>query len=180
MECMGCCGDCENNSCSYNLFSYFGEQTDEMASLEQEIRQNKFENSHVKAILNVLFTGHWLHNRISAVLKPFGLTHEQFNVLRILKGSHPRSMCQKDILSRMIARSSNVTLLIRKLMEKKLVSVTQSDKDKREYVIGITPKGLGLLAMVAEDFETHETGRSKLTKTENTELNRLLDKMRET
>jgi DNA-binding MarR family transcriptional regulator len=79
----------------------------------------------------------------------------------------------------MIARSSNVTLLIRKLMEKKLVSVTQSEKDKREYVIGISPNGLGLLAMVAENFETHDTGRSKLTKAENTELNRLLDKMRE-
>jgi DNA-binding MarR family transcriptional regulator len=150
-----------------------------MASLEQEIRQDKFENEHVKAILNVLFTANWLQNRISAVLKPFGLTHEQFNVLRILKGSHPRSMCQKDILSRMIARSSNVTLLLRKLREKKLVSITQSQKDKREYVIGITPKGIGLLAVVAEDFDTHDRSRSKLTKAESTQLNRLLDSMRE-
>jgi len=68
-----------------------------MASLEEEIQQSSFANEHIKANLNVLFTANWLYNKISSILKPYNLTHEQFNVLRILRGSHPRSMCQKDI-----------------------------------------------------------------------------------
>ena len=51
-----------------------------MASLEQEIKQSKFENEHIKANLNILFTANWLYNKISAHLKPYNLTHEQFNV----------------------------------------------------------------------------------------------------
>lgn len=58
-----------------------------MASLEKEIKQSKFASEHIKANLNVLFTGNWLHNKISAQLKPYNVTHEQFNILRILKGS---------------------------------------------------------------------------------------------
>ena len=82
-----------------------------MASLEQDIKQKNFANEQVKANLNVLYTANWIYNKISSFLKPHNLTHEQFNVLRILRGSHPKSMCQKDILSRMIAPNSTLTVL---------------------------------------------------------------------
>ena len=102
----------------------------------------------IKAHINLLYTSNILANKQAKVLKPFNLTQEQFNVLRILRGSMPKSMCQKDILCRMVAPSSNVTLLIKKLVTKKLVHVSQSEIDRREYVINITKAGLNTLSAI--------------------------------
>lgn len=150
-----------------------------MASLEQEIKQTKFLSEHIKANLNVLFTANWLYNKISAELKPYNVTHEQFNVLRILKGSHPKSMCQKDILSRMIAPNSNLTLIVKKLVVKKLIKVSQSEIDKREYQINITKDGLILLDGIEKGFKQHKNPINGLNTSEAFHLNALLDKLRE-
>lgn len=150
-----------------------------MATFEEEIKQSNFASEQLKANLNVLFTANYLYNKITAALKPFNLTHEQFNVLRILRGSHPNSMCQKNILSRMIAPNSNVTLIINKLVDKGWVKVEQSERDRREYVINITESGLELLSQINEDFKSKEEGINKLTTSEAFHLNALLDKLRE-
>jgi DNA-binding MarR family transcriptional regulator len=150
-----------------------------MASLEEEIKQTKFGNENLKANINVLFTANWLYNKISAYLKPHNLTHEQFNVLRILKGSHPKSMCQKDILSRMIAPNSNLTLIVKKLIAKKLIQVLQSELDKREYQINITDEGIKLLEEIDVEFKNIEKPLNNLTVSEAFHLNALLDKLRE-
>lgn len=150
-----------------------------MASLEAAIQQQQqFSNEQVKANINVMYTANWLHNRISAVLKPHGITHEQFNVLRILRGSNPKSMCQKEILQRMIAPSSNLTLIVKKLVAKKLIVVLQSDKDKREYVINISKQGLELLKVVDSNLDKHKDAFNPLTDAEAKKLNTLLDKLR--
>jgi DNA-binding MarR family transcriptional regulator len=150
-----------------------------MATLEEAIKQTKFANEHIKSHLNVLYTANWLYNKISSNLKPFNLTHEQFNVLRILKGSHPQKMCQKDILSRMIAPNSNITLIIKKLKEKQFVVVQQSVTDKREYEINITSTGLHVLDQVAEELNAQSNFIGKLSTSEAFHLNALLDKLRE-
>jgi DNA-binding MarR family transcriptional regulator len=148
-----------------------------MASLENELKSG-FVNQNIKAKLNVLFTANFISNRINAGLKEFGLTHEQYNVLRILRGKHPQSMCQKDVLHRMISRNSNVTLIIKKLTSKNLVTVAQSEKDRREYEINITDSGLAKLAEVDAVITTHEGNFSNLTESEAFHLNALLDKLR--
>jgi DNA-binding MarR family transcriptional regulator len=150
-----------------------------MATLEEEIKQSKFPNEHIKANLNVLFTANWLYNKISTNLKPHNLTHEQFNVLRILKGSHPKNMCQKDILSRMIAPNSNVTLIVKKLIDKQLIVVQQSAMDKREYEINITDAGLDLLEVIGKDLQSKSNPLGSLSVSEAFHLNALLDKLRE-
>lgn len=150
-----------------------------MASLEKEIQQTKFDSEQLKANLNILFTANWLVNKISARLKPYNLTHEQFNVLRILRGSHPKSMCQKDILSRMIAPSSNVTLIVKKLSQKGWIQVLQSEEDKREYRINITEDGLTLLDVIAADYKQNNVIINRLSESEAFHLNALLDKLRE-
>ena len=150
-----------------------------MASLEEALKQPKFDNEILKANINVLFTANWLYNKLSAHLKPHNLTHEQFNVLRILKGSHPKSMCQKDILSRMIAPNSNVTLIVKKLVAKNLIAVLQSETDKREYQINITDQGLELLQTIDTEFKNNENMVSKLSASEAFHLNALLEKLRE-
>jgi DNA-binding MarR family transcriptional regulator len=150
-----------------------------MASFEQEIKQSTFANENLKASLNLLFTANFFYNKITNTLKPYNLTHEQFNVLRILRGSHPNSMCQKDILSRMIAPNSNLTLIIKKLMEKTWVKVGQSENDRREYVINITENALELLEQIDKEFKRNEATLNKLTISEAFHLNALLDKLRE-
>ncbi len=149
-----------------------------MASLEKDIKQKNFANEQVKANLNVLYTANWIYNKISSFLKPHNLTHEQFNVLRILRGSHPKSMCQKDILSRMFAPNSNVTLIITKLKTKKYIKVLQSKKDKREYVINVTKEGLAILKEMDKLFNRQKANFNNLSDSEALHLNALLNKIR--
>jgi DNA-binding MarR family transcriptional regulator len=90
-----------------------------IVKLEQAIQSNKFKNEMHKASLNILYTAWWLKTQMSKVLKEFGLTHEQYNVLRILKGKYPEQLCVKDISCRMIEKSSNVPRIIDRLVIKK-------------------------------------------------------------
>ncbi len=149
-----------------------------MTSLEQDIKQKRFANEQVRANLNILYTANWIDNKISSFLKPLKLTHEQFNVLRILRGSHPKSMCQKDILSRMIAPNSNLTLIIRKLKTKNYIKVIQSKEDKREYVINITKEGLAILKVMDKILKQQKEDFNNLSDTEAAHLNALLNKIR--
>lgn len=148
-----------------------------MPNLETQL-QSTFINEQVKAELNVLYTANWIYNKISANLKPYGLTHEQFNVLRILRGKHPAPMCQKDILQRMIAPNSNITLIVKKLVAKKLVKVEQSLRDKREYEINITANGLNKLKELDTYIKAQKNLFNQLTESEAFHLNALLDKIR--
>ena len=80
--------------------------------LEEAIKSTKFKSEVHKAVLHILYTAWWLKSVGAKELKEFGLTHEQYNVLRILKGKHPEQMCVRDIASRMIEKSSNVPRII--------------------------------------------------------------------
>ncbi len=149
-----------------------------MASIEKEIKQSSFKYPQVKANVNILFTANWLNNKITPILKPHNLTQEQFNVLRILRGRHPESMCQKDILERMIARQSNVTLIVKKLKTKNMIEVLRSELDRREYVISITDFGLSILEAIDKIAITEIVKINKLTDEESNQLSTLLDKLR--
>jgi DNA-binding MarR family transcriptional regulator len=113
--------------------------------LEQALKSNKFRNEVHKAGLNILYTAWWLKTMMSKELKEYGLTHEQYNVLRILKGRHPEQICVKEIACRMIEKSSNVPRIIDRLEIKKLVKRTSSGSDKRETVIILTQAGINIL-----------------------------------
>lgn len=147
--------------------------------IEDELRQSVFESEQHKAHLNVLFTARFLYNKVSARLRKYGIYHEQYNVLRILRGQYPESVCQRDILMRMIDRSSNLTRIIARLKEKKYVAVGKSAQDRREYEIRITKEGLALLQQI--DEENHDPATPPLNVLSDKEaalLNELLDKMR--
>jgi len=149
-----------------------------MASIEKELKSKKFTSEQVKSNLNVMFTSNWLNNQVSALLKPFNITSEQYNVLRILKGQHPNSICQKEILARMIAKQSNITLIIRKLKDKKLVEVERLEADRRHYEITISDLGLSLLVKVDVVFNEEMPKINHLSVSEAFHLNSLLDKAR--
>jgi DNA-binding MarR family transcriptional regulator len=147
--------------------------------LEQAIQSNKFRNEVQKAGLNILYTAWWLKTMTCKELKDFGLTHEQFNVLRILKGKHPNQMCVKDIASRMIEKNSNVPRIIDRLEDKKLVRRSQGEEDGRQTVIELTQTGINILA--TSTIKVNELYDKLLTINNNeaATLNALLEKVRE-
>lgn len=147
-------------------------------SLEQDIKQEKFSNEYQKAALNVLFTSSWLYNINVVRLKPHNITPEQFNVLRILRGSHPKKMMLADITSRMLDKNSNATRLVEKLRQKGLVERVICEKNRRQVDISITDKGLEVLKAIDNEEEAWLTNLKSISKTEAAELNRILDKMR--
>ncbi len=147
--------------------------------LEQAIQSTKFKNEVQKASLNVLYTAWWLKNLVSKELKEFGLTHEQYNVLRILKGKYPDQMCVRDIACRMIEQNSNVPRIIDRLVIKKLVKRATSLEDKRETVITITQAGISILESSTLAIDTKYVNCVSITETDATVLNSLLEKVRE-
>ncbi|GIV31136.1 MAG: MarR family transcriptional regulator [Saprospiraceae bacterium] len=147
--------------------------------IEDEIKQSAFSNVYHKAHINILYTAAWLNLKVVQWLKPFGLTHQQFNVLRILRGSRPKPLNIKEITERMIDRSSNASRLVDKLIAKNMVRKTTSPEDGRQVLIHITDVGLSTVAKASIVVERNllETF-SSLSEAEAAQISDLLDKLR--
>ncbi|BFG71214.1 MarR family transcriptional regulator [Sediminibacterium sp. KACHI17] len=147
--------------------------------LEQAIQSTRFKSEVHKAGLNILYTAWWLKTVMSRELKEFGLTHEQYNVLRILKGKHPELICVKDIACRMIEKNSNVPRIIDRLEIKKLVKRATSEADKRETVISLTQSGIAVLEASTHRINAIFDDVMVINEDEALAINQLLEKVRE-
>jgi DNA-binding MarR family transcriptional regulator len=146
-------------------------------TLEEAIKTSGFRSQRHKAAINLMFTAYQLKSRIAQVLKNYALTPEQYNVLRILKGSQPSPLCVRDIASRMIERNSNVPRIADRLETKKLVKRTVSPEDRRETLMQITPAGLNLLEVANKMIESTQDELLALSETQAADLNHLLEIM---
>ncbi len=146
--------------------------------LEEEIKQKKFGNEHEKMAVNILFTASWLDSANLKRFKPHGITPQQYNVLRILRGSHPKKLMLFDIASRMIDKNSNATRLVEKLRVSGLVTREQCPENRRQVDIAITAKGMELLAEIDKDAENWHQLLKTLTAADCKLVNTLLDKLR--
>ncbi|HEX8279140.1 MAG TPA: MarR family transcriptional regulator [Segetibacter sp.] len=147
--------------------------------LEDVLKTGKFSSESQKAGLNIMYTAWWLKTLISRELKIFGLTAEQFNVLRILKGKHPEKMCVKDIAGRMIERNSNVPRIIDRLVAKKYADRSNSEIDKRETVIALTDDGIDILQNASKKVNDLFSRAFSIKEEEARQLNDLLESVRE-
>ena len=147
--------------------------------LEEAIKSNKFKTEVHKAGLNVLYTAWWLKTMMSKELKEYGLTHEQYNVLRILKGKHPDQVCVREIACRMIEKNSNVPRIVDRLELKKLVKRNTSPLDKRETVITLTQAGINILELSTSRINLLFFFIIALEEAAAVQLNSLLEKLRE-
>ena len=147
--------------------------------LEEEIRQPKFSSEFQKAHINILFTASYLSQQSSTILKPFNITWQQFNILRILRGMHPQPASVKVLTERMIDKMSNASRLVDKLLQKGLVDRVVCAEDRRRVNIHITDEGLALLEESSKAMEKrfHEESAG-LTEEEAVLLNALLDNVR--
>lgn len=102
---------------------------------------------HTKAaVLGILRAADALRRRLTALLEPYGITAQQFNVLRILRGARPEGLCTLTVAQRMIEQAPGITRLIDRLVAKRLVRRVRSAEDRRLVWCRITPTGLRLLA----------------------------------
>lgn len=147
--------------------------------IEEEIKQTKpFESELSKLIVNIQFTASWLNGRFARQLKSFGITPQQYNVLRILRGKHPDCYCNQEITERMIDRSSNSTRIVDKLVEKKLLIRTENNTDRRLVDIRITKEGLRLLEELDSALKPHQQKLKKLSAEQARQMNEWLDELR--
>lgn len=146
--------------------------------IEDEIQQTRFASHKQKAVLNLVFTTGWLRCRQTRLLKNYGISPEQFNVLRILRGQKGNPIGVNGIQERMLDRSSNASRLIDKLKDKNLVDRVSCASDRRQVEIFITEEGMKLLADLDVVIAQEEDQSINLTPTEAEQLNYLLDKLR--
>jgi len=116
-----------------------------MKTIEEEIKQSKFTSIQQKAVLNLIYTSNWLQSQHQEFFKRFGITGQQFNILRILKGQYPSSISGTEIKSRMLDRNSDVSRLLDRLAAKALIKKSTCPRDKRASDVLITEKGINLL-----------------------------------
>ena len=146
--------------------------------IEKEIKQNKFKDEINKLMINQLFIGKWITNLIAKQLKPFGITNQQYNVLRILRGQKSNYISVNAISDRMIDKMSNVSRLIDKLVDKKLVQRKINKDDRRQADIVINQKGLDLVKAIEDTEDDLKSNFKSLSEEEAKQLNDLLDKLR--
>ena len=147
--------------------------------IEEEIKSTVSLDNSKKIILNVLYTQNVINDNLSEILKPYDLSGEQYNVLRILRGQkgNPANMCA--IQERMIARKSNTTRLVDKLLLKELVTRNVCPNNRRKIEVLITNKGLAILTDLDPKVLEHSNHFSKnLNELELEQLNILLEKYR--
>ena len=147
--------------------------------IEEVIKSNVALKNAKKVILNVMYTQNVVNDKFNEILKPYDLSGEQYNVLRILRGQkgNPANMC--IIQERMLAKNSNTTRLIDKLLLKDLVTRNVCPDNRRKIEVLITQKGLDLLTELDPKVDEHEKlFANNLTEQELTLLNTLLEKYR--
>ncbi|MGZ4055525.1 MAG: MarR family winged helix-turn-helix transcriptional regulator [Bacteroidia bacterium] len=144
----------------------------------KEIKQLKFKNEHQKMLINILFTSGWLSAKHSSNLKPHGISTQQFNILRILRGQHPKPATVNLLIDRMLDKNSNASRLVEKLRLKKLVERAVCPEDRRAVNVIITQKGLDLLTKLDTEEENFFKELKNLSEKEATQLSSLLDKLR--
>lgn len=144
----------------------------------KEIKQEKFRSEHHKMLIDIFFTSGWLSSKHSCRLKPYGISVQQYNILRILRGQHPIPVTINLLIDRMLDKNSNASRLVEKLRLKKLVERAVSSDDRRAVNVIITQKGLALLTELDKLEEVFLKELKSITAKEAELLSSLLDKLR--
>jgi len=130
-------------------------------------------------MLNILFTSNWLRTHHTALLAPYGLSMQQYNILRILRGAKGEKMNMHSVKERMIDRAPNATRLTDKLLTKGLVERERCENDRRVVYIRITPKGMDMLLVLDKQMKTHwDSIHGRLSEKDARTMNTSLDALR--
>jgi len=146
--------------------------------IEKDIQQTNFRNEFQKMGINIIYTAHWLNEKMSQILSTEDITQQQYNILRILRGSDTPLSTLK-IRERMLDKMSDTSRIVDRLIVKGLVEKTACVKDKRLVDITVTKKGLQLLEKLDALNEQIDSILKGVSEKEATTMNQILDKLRE-
>lgn len=146
--------------------------------IEKEIASSKFENNHQKAIVNLIYTYGWVTNLLKQRLNKHKITLQQFNILRILRGQHPKPSTVNLLKDRMLDKMSDASRIVERLVQKELVQRCINDKDRRAVDIRISSKGLEILLKLDSELSSSDILKENISDEEAELLSSLLDKMR--
>ena len=151
------------------------------SQLQRDLQQNRpFESAAQEALLGLLRTADVIRLRLAGVLEPRGVTFQQYNVLRILRGAGAEGLPTLEIGARMIERAPGVTRLLDRLETKGLARRERSRVDRRQVFCTITPAGRELLATLDRPIQAVDGDiAAKLSAAEQRQLIHLLDVLRE-
>lgn len=147
--------------------------------LEQEIKQPKFRNEFHKLAVNILYTNGWLMNLYSNLFSKYGITSNQYNILRILRGQYPNPATVNLLKERMLDKMSDASRLVERLRVKGFVKRDLKPNDRRCVDVIISEKGLQLLKEIDKLNDKHDSFLKNLSESEAKKLNNLLDKLRD-
>ncbi|MEY4812724.1 MAG: MarR family transcriptional regulator [Chitinophagia bacterium] len=145
--------------------------------IEQDIQQASFRNEFQKMGINLLFTANWLNEQIGKILSEEGVTQQQYNILRILRGS-ATPLSTLKIRERMLDKMSDTSRIVDRLIAKELVVKNTCEKDKRLVDITLSPKGLDLVDQLDQFNDRIDALLKGINETEAATLNQILDKIR--
>jgi len=139
----------------------------------------KQDKTYIAAVFELIKTGHWITDQVNSLLKGQGISEPQYNVLRILKGQKGTPITVQEILEKMIQRSSNVTRIIDKLIDKNYVQRKECPTNRRKMDITITKDGLTLLEQLDEVvIGFHEPMANNITVEDAKQLKELILKLK--
>ncbi|MGY2133266.1 MarR family winged helix-turn-helix transcriptional regulator [Hymenobacter sp. HD11105] len=147
--------------------------------IEDEIKQPTFKDDYQKAHINLIYTAGWIQLRQAAAFREFDVTLPQYNILRILRGQHPKPATVNLLIERMLDKTSNASRIVDKLVVKKYVTRTVCPSNRRAVDIRITEAGLELLRSMEGAVLDQNSGLHNLSPTEAAQLSDLLDKIRD-
>jgi len=145
-----------------------------MGDIAKDINTN-FPNNKIKALINIKYTANWINSKENEFFKQYGISPQQFNILRILRGANEPIKVQ-IIKDRMIERAPNATRLMDKLCDKKLIERIRCDHDRRVVYISISTQGLAMLKDIDGNIKLDFI--ENLSDAEAEQLSILLDKIR--
>jgi DNA-binding MarR family transcriptional regulator len=144
----------------------------------ERIKTTKFQNPAHRAVVSILVTAAYLEQRSQEICERHGITVDQFNVLRILRGAHPGGHPRYEIANRLVSRAPDVTRLLERLERQGLVERSRCTEDQRRTISRITSKGLALLDALNPELEAlREEVTSRLSAADCNELARLCDEI---
>ncbi len=145
--------------------------------IEKDIQQQVFRSEYQKAAVNIIFSSNWITEKIKQLLEAEDITPQQYNILRILRGSK-KPLSTLQIRERMLDKMSDTSRIVERLQKKGLVEKKTCPADKRLVDIVISRKGLSLLDKLDEKNQQMDQILQGLTREEAIQLNNLLDKLR--
>ncbi|MGH2553081.1 MAG: MarR family winged helix-turn-helix transcriptional regulator [Chitinophagaceae bacterium] len=147
--------------------------------IEKDIKQTRFRNPYQKAAINIIYTMGWMRDKTKSIFEAEDITPQQFNILRILRGSFPQPISTLQIRERMLEKMSDTSRIVDRLIAKGLVKKLVCKNDRRLVDVIISEKGKKLLERLDERQDEIDGVLGNLSESDANILSDLLDKIRD-